>query len=411
MNFSILRRTFSAAFVALAATTVSAQSFTVHMSNGTSATYKTEDVDSISFFDDGNSPTLFKQPANTYIVTKGGEYAFYPKRPSGSTVEGVVKADWIWGSKTNDNEKIQSIVRNVRLEDGKIKFTASGNEGTAVIAGFDAAGTVKWVWLVWVTDFPTDMEFEDGAMFMDRYIGATSADPKEGAATWASVVYQWGRPVPIFSGFGEEWGEENAMQNAIRATIMNPDYNFKWTLTKESAKSVEESIANPTTFYCGYAGHGDWLAERNDQLWLSTKTDYDPSPAGYQMPVFQDWGENFFSYLTPYDAEGQTGGYYEYNGHRHFFPNGVKNRMWDTGENVIGYPGFMMWNAEYYLEDMGFFEDPNFPFTFDEAIEMGLIYYLPSRLHYQWEEGAMLAFHGVGNPAFAHPILCKRIEK
>lgn len=413
MNFSILRRAFAATFIATAAMTVSAQSFTVHMTDGSSTTYNAEDVDSISFKDNDGGVTLFRQPANTYIVTKGGEYAFYPKRPSGSEIEGVVKADWIWGSKTNDNEKIQSIIRNVRFDDGKIKFTASGNEGTATIAGFDAAGTVIWVWLIWVTDRPTDMEFETGAVFMDRYIGATSADPADGVQTWASVAYQWGRPVPIFTGYGEEWGTDNAMKNATRATIMNPDYSFEWTVSTTKANSVEESIAHPTTFYAGGNGNGNWLVEKYvPELWLTDKTDYDPSPAGYQIPVFEDWGDNFFSHITPYDQDGQNGGYYTYKGKRHYFPNGVKNRMWDTGENVIGYPGFMMWNAEYILEDyMHFLDDPAFPYSLEQAIQMGLIDYFPTRIHYQYAENALVSTHGVGNPAFAHPILCKRISK
>ena len=413
MNFSILRRSISATLFA-AAMTVSAQSFTVHMTDGSSTSYDINDVENIEFeAPDPSAATLFKEPANTFIVTKGGEYEFYAKRPSGSDVD-IVKADWIWGSKVSDNEKIQSIIRNVRLEDGKVKFTASGNEGTAVIAGFDAAGTVKWVWLIWSTDRPTDFELASGTVVMDRYMGATSSNPKDGTQTWASVVYQWGRPVPLFSGYGEEYGAAYAMEQAKRATIMNPDYDFQWEVSTIKPRTVEESIAYPTTFFSGKAGEGDpssgnWLTERHvADLWVAEKNDYDPSPAGYQIPSYQDWGEDFFNYITPYDAEGKTGGYYTYNDKRLFLPNGVKDRLWDPGEIVIGYPGFMMWASEYRLYDyLGILES----MSLEQALSLGLIDYWPTRVIWQYAEGAMVNVYGVGNPAFAHPILCKRIEK
>lgn len=415
MKYTTLLRRFTMAIVFVAVTsTVSAQSFTVHFKDGTIKTYNNSDVENISFSPESyippveDDPVLFSEPANTYIVSRAGEYAFYPVRPSGQKIEGLTKVDWIWAQKLEATDTEQKLVSDVCLEDDKVKFTATGNNGNAVLAGFNNEGKILWVWLLWMTPDPEEKEFEDGVMFLDRLIGATSADPSDGKRTWGVVVYQWGRPVPIFGGFEDEYADNGETFNEARKwTVMNPEYGLEWKVEKSNA-TIEEAIAAPTTFFAG--SNCNWLAEANQKLWGAEKGDYDPSPAGYKIPSSTDWGESFFDYLDIFEDE--SGAVYSYNGFDSYFPHGNQNRLYDTGENVIGLPGYMSWNAEYFLDDpAGFASNPNCPWSLEELIQMGLVSYFPSRLNLQFQDSAFAKTTcSPANASFALPIRCVKIR-
>lgn len=415
MKTTIFSRIFALfSVVAGFALTSGAQSFTIHMKNGTTQSYNNADVDSIAFspdsYDPGqNQPFLFSEPANTYIVSRAGEYEFYPKRPGGSEISGIVRADWIWAQKLDTLDTAQKLISDVRYEEGKVKFKATGNRGNAVVGAFDGSGKIIWVWLVWMTEQPEDKDFEGGSKFMDRFMGATSAKESDGKKTWGAVVYQWGRPVPLFGGFEDEWDElGQTFDEARKWTIMNATYNLEWKVEKGYA-TLEDAIAAPTTFFAGK--NGNWLEKQNPELWKEEKTDYDPSPAGYRLPAFADWGENFISIMTPKDDE--SGAIYTYNGSESFFPAGNQNRMYSTGENVLGYPGFMCWNTAYFFNDyMNLLENPDCPYkTPEELIENGLASFTPTRVNFQVKKDtAVKAVRAAANPAFAIPVRCVKIK-
>ena len=93
----------------------------------------------------------FANPANTYIVSSEGFYGFEPKKIDGTPIR-IASADWIWASSDEAFAKKQNIISDVSYSSGAIKFHATGNEGNAVICGFDAGGNVVWSWLIWCTD-------------------------------------------------------------------------------------------------------------------------------------------------------------------------------------------------------------------------------------------------------------------
>ena len=65
------------------------------------------------------------------------------------------------------------------------------------------------------------MRYANGVQFMDRAIGATSANPEDGTATWG-LLWQWGRPTPFFGGYAEnEWETSNALNEARTWTVVN----------------------------------------------------------------------------------------------------------------------------------------------------------------------------------------------
>lgn len=414
-NFTFHRAVTAAAAVAGFAFAICAQSFTVHFKNGNTQTFNHADVDCISFspesYEPGSGETFtFTEPANTYIVSRAGDYEFYPKHVSGTDIEGVVKADWIWAQKLDAADTEQALISDVRLEDGMVRFTATGNYGNAAVAGFDDAGKVVWVWLIWMTPTPEDNLIEGDNLLIDRFMGATGATKEAGKKAWGVIVYQWGRPVPIFGGFEDEWDENGETFNEARKwTVMNPEYGFEWKVEKR-AVSFEEAIATPTTFFTLNA---KWLDVENRDLWGAEKTDNDPSPAGYKIPCAEQWGENYMDNLEY--MEDESGVRYNYNGNYSWFPAGNQNRMYDTGENVVGYPGYMCWNAEYRLDDfLGVLDNPQFKdYTIEELIAMGLIRgYFPTRLSINCNPDAMQGgTKALANSSFGFPIRCIRINK
>lgn len=351
----------------------------------------------------------FSEPANTYIVSSEGEYSFDACKPNGEIIPGIESAGWIWATKAEETSTEQELVSDVRYENGKIYFTATGNRGNAVVAAFNANNESVWVWLLWFTEQPEDKDFEGGAQFMDRFMGATSANEADGKKTWGVILYQWGRPVPLFGGYEDEWDiNGETLNEAYKWTVLNPDYNYEWKVEKNNA-TMSESIAAPTTFFAG--SNGNWLATQDPSLWEEEKTVYDPCPAGYKLPAFTDWGENFLTILE--DKEDESGATYTYNGSVSYFPAGNQNREYSTGENIVGYPGFMCWNASYYFNDfLNCLGDPNCPYkTPEELIANGLAKYTPTRMNVQViKDTAVKAVRAAANPAFAIPVRCMKIK-
>jgi len=354
---------------------------------------------------------VFDVPANTYIVSEAGDYEFYTKKVSGSEIEGVASVDWIWATKQAEEDTEQILISDIAYADGKVSFTATGEEGNVVIAAFNEAGKIVWEWLIWCTDQPEDIEFASGAVFGDRFIGATSCKPEDGTKTWGCITYQWGRLAPIFSGYADEWGEAELFNEARKWTVMNPTYGLEWTVSNDKT-TVEEAIANPTTFYVG-ENSGQWLNEENQELWGKTKTDYDPSPAGYRLTSSEDWGDDFLASLYIYsDYSGAT---YTHNGKSIYFPNGVKNRIYDSGACVVGYPGVQSYNCEYMMNDpMGFtalIGQPGYEHvTIEFLIQMGFVNFCPSRLAVQYEEGTVSGVNVATNPSFSIPVHYVKVQ-
>ena len=116
----------------------------------------------------------FVHPANTYIVSSEGFYGFVPKKIDGTPIR-IASADWIWASSEEAFAKKQNIISDVSYSSGAIKFRVTGNEGNAVICGFDEGGNVVWSWLIWCTDQPKDVRITEKSYFLDRVIGATGA--------------------------------------------------------------------------------------------------------------------------------------------------------------------------------------------------------------------------------------------
>ena len=229
--------------------------------------------------------------ANCFIVSSAGEYYFETKLTSGTTPEGIVSADWIWS--TNDVHA-DGLVENVTYDNGYISFSAKSGKGNVVLGAFDKDGNVVWSWHLWLTEQPATQTLDNGAIFMDRNLGAMSADPENAVLTYG-LKYQWGRKDPFFGGDKNEDSEVFSEANAN--TVFNPSIPLEWKAVKkeEISATVDYTVQNPTTFiWTDKSEDGcDWIAERNDYLWseenTDNKTDYDPCPAGYRVAYDGAW--------------------------------------------------------------------------------------------------------------------------
>lgn len=154
---------------------------------------------------------------------------------------------------------------------GMARYT-SVDKGTHICALKDFEGTILWSWTVWITETPGDLTLTDGSVIMDRNLGAKAGERVEGN-TYQDIrglFYQWGRKDPLF----------NPSSNAVACTA--------------ETGTLEYVIANPLKFIYGSMDQpspNDWLWNKNNSLWGTTKTEYDPCPAGYKVP---DGNDNSF---------------------------------------------------------------------------------------------------------------------
>ena len=228
--------------------------------------------------------------ANSYIVTKEGKYRF------NATVKGFsseqihpASVEVLWETEHTYVPEVRgAIIESIELVGGEVEFKTTGQEGNALIAVKNDAGTILWSWHIWVTDQPKTHDWVSSYgtfTLMDRNLGATRADRGTGDQ-WREAngtLYQWGRKDPF---------------------VYNGSYQrFMYQPT------LEQTVKMPTTFS---GNNGDWwTSDSMDNLWSpDTKTMWDPCPPGYMVASMQayeyvsfsgwDWDHGRYLYYNVY---------------------------------------------------------------------------------------------------------------
>lgn len=267
-----------------------------------------------------------KETANCYIAAPGNVVAFSTQYKGNSTtleVGDVADVKLVWMDKA-------SLVKDVKYAvDDKMAVVWLGEqEGNALVAAVDNSGNTLWSWHLWVTDYdPEASSFTTAAnangttwTFMDRNLGALSADPSAGFATHG-MLYQWGRkdpfPSPVsYTELDENYNYVSGKDGEAQLyDIENNQLPSIGSLTQVHG-TVDLSVANPMTFYAmtyKYTGEvdeygeeirlndpltGDWADVSDDDRWGGVsmkKSIYDPCPPGWKVPVCDAAG------ATPYD--------------------------------------------------------------------------------------------------------------
>ncbi|MBQ7518380.1 MAG: PEGA domain-containing protein [Bacteroidales bacterium] len=268
---------------------------------------------------EGHRPSSFgTECANCYIVSKPGTFFFYTVIGNSLESVGPVEtAEVLWESfGTSQAPSKGDIIKNVSFtpdssglsdEEGIITFStpATLKNGNAVIAAKDEYGDVLWSWHIWVCEgydpiATAQVYYNNAGTMMDRNLGAISATPGKVGAL--GLLYQWGRKDPFLGS------RERSIIDHKQAvsTIRWPD---PVSSTRKNG-TVDFAVKNPTTFIKGTKGtQEDWIySQRDDALWQSTKTIYDPCPPGWKVPKggpdgiwSQAVGHDISSHDYPYD--------------------------------------------------------------------------------------------------------------
>ena len=222
--------------------------------------------------------------ANCYIVSESGVYKFPTvKGNSSDSVGSVSSAEVLWETfGTSTVPEVGDLVASVAYKDGQIilETPEEYKEGNAVVAAKSSDGTILWSWHIWLTDQPQGQVYYNNAgTMMDRNLGATSATPGDVGAL--GLLYQWGRKDPFL-------GSSSISSNVeAKSTGTWPS-----SVTASTSKgNVDYATANPMTFIkADSSSEYDWhYSSRNNDLWKSSKTIYDPCPADWRVP---DGGDN-----------------------------------------------------------------------------------------------------------------------
>lgn len=236
--------------------------------------------------------------ANCYVIdsSKEGDYSFFcgakgnaGLNPTGSNVLKVATAEVLWETfNTSEAPKANEIISNVFVSDGKISFHHTGKAGNAVIAGRDSDGNIVWSWHIWCVSTPVKAlgPLPSGAYILDRSLGCLS----DGEVR--PFAYQWGRKDPFVL----------SVSSSTSAALCSVRGAVRETVTRQ-ATSIDDAVQHPTTFFA-QSSYNSWLNRIDDGLWGTTKTIYDPCPAGYKvMP------KGTFAGIAAGDFTSATNGY------------------------------------------------------------------------------------------------------
>ena len=205
--------------------------------------------------------------SNCYIVSGSGTYSFDASVKGNSTesVGTIASVEVLWETdKANTKASTGHVISNIELQGSDVIITTTGQEGNALIAVKDAAGTILWSWHIWSTDTPVDQHYTNSSgefYVLDRNVGATRADRGTGNE-WkesSGLLYEWGRKDPFADG------------------------HYEWV---QAQFTLQESIEKPTIYA---ARSFPWTNEWSDNLWSNSKTIYDPCPVGYKVSSEAVW--------------------------------------------------------------------------------------------------------------------------
>ena len=224
--------------------------------------------------------------ANCYIVSSSGIYKFsLVKGNSNESVGAVTSVRVLWESFGTAEKPAALDLICGTFKDGEyavFEVPQTFREGNAVIAAYDAQDNILWSWHIWLTDpiaddtyytvNPTTQEFttEVAGVVMDRNLGALSNEPNEVGSF--GLMYQWGRKDPFV-------GSSNLAGTAFAVSTRN----LRVAVVDAASQTVEYSVANPHVFMYGNS-RKDWVAVKDNTLWATSKTKYDPCPPGWRVP-------------------------------------------------------------------------------------------------------------------------------
>jgi hypothetical protein len=310
--------------------------------------------------------------ANCYLVKEAGNYAF--KTVQGNTsasVGSVSSVEVLWESYGSTvAPSVGDIISSAKLNGEYIEFSTPSkfNNGNAVIAAKDANGTILWSWHIWCASegWNEQVYNNNAGTMMDRNLGATTATA--GHVRSLGLLYQWGRKDPF----------QNSAVPSTRESSRTTSASTNSSSWSTSSSNATQDLArtNPMTLYTG--GNG-----MPNGSWASTKTAYDPCPAGWRVPdggMSGIWAK----------AADQTGSIKISRSS----DNGLDfSRTFGSGSTTIWYPAVGFYNDNGDLYGTGLYGDywsvtpsgDNYAYFLDLSIEGAVN--LTTTHHRKWGQG------------------------
>lgn len=239
------------------------------------------------------------ETANCYIVSSPGNYRIRTCRGNSHESVGDVSLGAVLWETVNKSSvpKRNSLIAETAVDGDYLYFRVKENapDGNALIAAVGAGGETLWSWHIWLlaggvndqtwTDGSSSDAFS-GAVMMDRNLGALTATLYTSAY---GLMYQWGRKDPFYGS-----GTYGAGASLLRTYI------------SEETGNIGYATAHPLVMIVGE--DGDWLSEPDYSLWsASSKTVYDPCPAGYHVPFMSAFDGITTSNTTWYNSFSNHG--------------------------------------------------------------------------------------------------------
>lgn len=209
---------------------------------------------------------------------------------------------------------------------GRIYFTLSAKDvqGNALIE-LKKGSTTIWSWHLWVlnhdpgtttytpnnTDAPAEVPLGTSFTILNYNLGATM-NTLNNEASWG-LSYQWGRKDPF-----PRTGNPGASVSGYFAGSSGSIYTIPGAISPADLDNRVKSIQYPGAYIVRTSDTRRWVGSDGANSWgngsLTTKTVFDPCPAGYHVPNPYVWGSELSNtennrYNSGYDWTTITGGY------------------------------------------------------------------------------------------------------
>jgi len=254
--------------------------------------------------------------------------------------------------------------------------TTGGNGAIVAYDGENGTGNILWSWHLWVTDYLPEpsgnsqilspvnkrkLRFTYGnptvLPVMDRNLGAMAGYVDAPPTSYRDMSkanglhYQWGRKDPFPSSYTEKEIEkiDNKNSSTPPEGMQNRYGADGITYVVNDGKMVVTTLRGvcqtPTVFYAkegtgSYAGMGvgpDWTSEMGSATWGTTKTVWDPCPAGWRVASRAEMSAVVYSGKNVKNdaTKSKDGGYLVYyealgSGHSSYFRFTGYGRYFDT---------------------------------------------------------------------------------
>lgn len=221
------------------------------------------------------------------------------KNPSATAVQVLWEDEK--GLLTNINGDQLSVSGESKLNEKFFTVVAAeGKTGNAAVS-IRFGGECRWTIHIWVTDYAgSSYQASNGLEFMDRNLGATSTNVTEPASY--GVYYQGVRYNP-FPGPDANGAMKSLSVNGVTKSITS---TACWGASQ--AGMCRWISKNPTVFVKASGEPYSWLTLNGKDsdyvadFWPSKtnrkKTAYDPCPAGWMLPVYDESGNSPYSFLA-----------------------------------------------------------------------------------------------------------------